>query len=612
MTDTRGLSSLGRLALVFCAVLTGWTALVWLAGDRLSAQRIEALVKAEGALMDEHADALSYNLHRSLAFQHALPTHFASDDDVVSAAQRYGHGGHWSGRDFGDRQSALSATPDLVALSRHLAREAGQFGIDIAWVLAINGDCIATSNFDRPESFLGTNYSDRDYYTMARDGRAGHQFAVGRRTGIPGLYFSAPVLVGSENLGVVVIKIDLVKLSPLLGSADSFVTDEYGVVIMARRPALYLRVLPDNRLAELTPAARELRYRQRDFRPLEIASWPGLDHDRIYRFEGEADPYLMTTRAESAEGMTVHVIDPLNDIGEIAHSVRILKIAVVIAGTTLMLLAAGAILYLRRSARHVQELREKSVALEAARQRAEAAGEAKAQFLANMSHEIRTPMNAVLGFSEVLSWTPLTEAQRTYVDKTLVAGRALMGILNDILDYSKIEAGRLELEDAAFSLPELLTDVATIVSVNARQKNLAVSIDAAPEGTGNLMGDSLRLQQILLNLIGNAIKFTESGTVTLAIAVTDRQPDRVVLRFEIQDTGIGIARETVPSLFSPFTQADSSTSRRFGGSGLGLAICRRLVNLMGGEIGVDSTEGQGSVFWFTAPFAPVAEAGPTA
>ncbi|CAK0764785.1 two-component system, sensor histidine kinase and response regulator [Gammaproteobacteria bacterium] len=241
--------------------------------------------------------------------------------------------------------------------------------------------------------------------------------------------------------------------------------------------------------------------------------------------------------------------------------------------------------------------------LMAARNQAQAANHAKGEFLANMSHEIRTPMNAILGLSEVLARSPLTTDQQDCVDQVLASGRALLGILNDILDYSKIEAGQLDLEEASFSLERLLQDLGTLFSIQAKTKSLEIQRVVAPDVPAWLVGDSLRLRQILINLTGNAIKFTEKGEVMIQVSVEKNQAGRVVLRFEVRDTGIGIAEDAQLRLFVPFNQADNSTTRRFGGTGLGLAISQRLVKLMGGEIGVESVVDQGSTFWFTVSLA---------
>ncbi|PWC58887.1 histidine kinase [Azospirillum sp. TSH7] len=250
----------------------------------------------------------------------------------------------------------------------------------------------------------------------------------------------------------------------------------------------------------------------------------------------------------------------------------------------------------------IAERKRAEAAMQRARLAAEAASRAKSEFLANMSHEIRTPMNAILGLIHLLQQTELTARQADYVQKVRVSAQSLLGILNDILDFSKVEAGKLELERVDFRLDDLLQTLAVIVGSAAQEKDIDVLFSVAPDVPLDLIGDPLRLQQILINLTGNAIKFTEAGEVVVSVRVRSLSDARAVLDFAVRDTGIGIAPEQRERLFQAFSQGDSSTTRRFGGTGLGLAICARLVRLMNGAMDVESEPGKGSVFRFQAEF----------
>ncbi len=258
-----------------------------------------------------------------------------------------------------------------------------------------------------------------------------------------------------------------------------------------------------------------------------------------------------------------------------------------------------------RSLRHGQEIDDANDALKRALESAEAANLAKSQFLATMSHEIRTPMNGVLGALDLLRRTPLAPQQRRLVRTAASSGETLLGILNDVLDHSKIEAGKLDLTRASLSLGQVAQSVVALFRSSAEGKGVALILEVAPDLHDRVFGDAQRLKQVLLNLVGNAVKFTERGTVTLAVqAVPTQRPDRLGVQFMVRDTGIGMPADELQSIFLPFHQVGGARHRRRGGTGLGLAISQRIVEAMGGRIEVRSVHGEGSSFAFVVAFEP--------
>jgi PAS domain S-box-containing protein len=264
--------------------------------------------------------------------------------------------------------------------------------------------------------------------------------------------------------------------------------------------------------------------------------------------------------------------------------------------------ANGKVIGLVGIGRDITTLVQAEIEIQRARQAAESSNQAKSDFLANMSHEIRTPMNGVIGMAHILLDTQLDSAQREYAQIILDSGQSLLTVINDILDFSKVESGMLTLERIEMDLRGTIESAARPLAVQARAKGIELTVAIDPALPALVTGDPGRLRQVVTNLVGNAIKFTVQGTVNIEAKVLTSDGIRVRVQFEVRDTGRGIPQDRLDSLFKPFVQVDTSTTREFGGTGLGLSIVRQLVELMNGEVGVQSTEGVGSKFWFTAQF----------
>ena len=497
--------------------------------------------------------------------------------------------------------------PEILALLNGIK---DQTKASIIYIMQNDGTVVGCSVYGKNKTLTGKNYSFRPYFIQAMAGENVVYPALGVTTRKRGIYISIPVRSTNSNiLGIAVLKTGLEEIDNLLLKEQEptvLVLPNDVIFASNRSNWLYRTVkpLPSGLLKKLVNSKQ---FADEPLSPLAF----NLDNNSL---EISNKLYTIFNISLSIKGWRVIVCRNLEIKAPLFPIQKQFLIASFIIANFLLTIIVFLIKNIRQRQRTELKLAsyqgeleytiaKRTKELSVSNKRLKQANKLKSQFLANMSHEIRTPLNAIIGFTDMLLATNVTEEQKDYLSSVSYAGKSLLSIINDILDLSKIEAGKLDVKKSEFILQECLKSLCSVNHGRTQEKNLNLSVDFPEKLDRSLISDQLRLEQILTNLIGNAIKFTSEGEIKITAEIVEKTDKSTVIEFAVADTGIGIAKEKQQLIFDAFTQADGSITRNFGGTGLGLTISNQLIKILGGTmLYVSSEEGKGSKFYFSLPF----------
>ncbi len=846
------LSMQARIFKIPIILLAGWSILAWVLSGHYSNNLSDQAYQREYLAADTALNNVSANIRESNSLIQGLSRSLGDAPTIAQALVRHGTSSSLARLDRQAKRQKLMDDP-LIAESNALLTSIARYQkVDLVFLVNADGDCISASNFDQDDTLIGFNYADRAYFRDARLGKPGRQYAVGKVTAIPGLFFSNPIMVGEHFLGAVVVKRNITTLAFWTAQAGAFLADNNGIVVLAENKDYEFRSMPGSRISSLAEDEVFRQYKRNTFKPLGVEPWNDRRYSSLSRLADNSQPMLLLSQALPEDALVVYLPRDMHELLRIRLERNWLFLLLVVTGglliffvatisllrgneerTRLLLSSMSEGIYgtdlhglctfinpaalrmlafdqteqvigqamhalihhrhrdgkpyqahdcpiiqtisdrqprhrddevfwrtdgsafpveyrvqaqykdgqpvgivvtfsdiserkkaeeqvlklyraveqspesilitdlhgniefvnetflrvtgyreeevigqnprflktdstpprvytqlwqnlvqglpwqgefinrrkngeeyhesaivapirqpdgeishylsiqqdiserkrfeseLENHRNHLEELvSSRTIELDSALSRAEAANRSKSTFLANMSHEIRTPMNAILGLTHILQGDIVNPEHLDKLSKISSSARHLLNIINDILDFSKIEAGRMSIEQSEFNLADLIRNVTPMMEERLRDRPIEFKIEmhGLPE---RLSGDITRLTQVLINYLSNAAKFTEYGHIILRGRKIGETESTITLRFEVEDTGIGIPADKCARIFDAFEQADSSTTRVYGGSGLGLAINKHLAQLMNGDTGVSSADERGSTFWFT-------------